>query len=311
MCKSASSLRGTCCRACSTGRWTSDGLLLASSRRGSMPMESVPTHFVQSSQAELCVAELGAGEPLIFLHAGVADRRMWAAQQQHLHTHHRTLAYDRRGFGATRAVAEPFNAITDLLNVMDDAGIERAVLIGCSMGGMLAAQAAFLQPSRVRALVLIASATGVEQPAPQHSTIVQTRLAAIAAAEATGDVPAVNALQAQLWLDGPEQARVRVQGPARKLFLDMNGIALAAGDVGVAERGPSLIGKLQALELPVLLLAGEFDFPGINRAMADMAKVLPHSELHTLEGCAHLPSVERPDLINAFLTRFLRGLTDA
>ncbi len=273
-------------------------------------MESVPTHYVQSSQAELCVAEIGAGPPLIFLHAGVADRRMWAAQQQHLHTHYRTLAYDRRGFGATRAVAEPFNAITDLLNVMDDAGIERAVLIGCSMGGMLAAQTALLHPSRVQALVLIASASGVAQAPPQHSTIVQTRLAALAAAEAACDLAAVNALEAQLWLDGPEQPQGRVHGQARILFHDMNGIALAAGEVGLAERGPSLVDKLQELDLPVLLLAGEFDFPGINHAMASMATALPHAELHTLEGCAHLPSVERPDLVNAFLTRFLRHLRD-
>ena len=274
-------------------------------------MELVPTHFAQSGQAALCVAEIGAGPPLIFLHAGVADRRMWAAQQQHLRAHYRTLAYDRRGFGATRAVAEPFNAITDLLNVMDDAAIDRAVLIGCSMGGMLAAQAAFLHPSRAQALVLVASASGVAQAPPEHSAIVQTRLAALAAAKAACDLAAVNALEAQLWLDGPEQAPVRVQGHARSLFLDMNGVALTAADAGVAERGPSLVGKLQALDLPVLLLAGEFDFPGINQAMADMAKALPHAELHMLEGCAHLPSVERPDLVNAFLSRFLRRVSDA
>ena len=281
-------------------------------------MEAVPVHYVQSSQAELCVAELGTGAPLIFLHAGVADRRMWAAQQFHLRKHYRSLAYDRRGFGATRAIAEPHDAISDLLNVMDAAGIARAVLIGCSMGGMLAAQAAFLHPSRVRALVLIASATGVEQAAPQHSPIVQTRLAALAtakaaaeaAAEAADSLAAVNALEAQLWLDGPEQPEARVPGDARSLFLDMNGIALAAGDVGTAARGPSLTGKLNELDLPVLLLAGEFDFPGINRAMAAMACALPQAQLHTLEGCAHLPSVERPDMVNAFLTRFLREMPD-
>ena len=273
-------------------------------------MEAVPTHYVQSSQAELCVAELGTGAPLIFLHAGVADRRMWAAQQFHLRKHYRSLAYDRRGFGATRAIAEPYDAISDLLNVMDAASIARAVLIGCSMGGMLAAQAAFLHPSRVRALVLIASATGVEQAAPQHSPIVQTRLAALATAEAADSLAAVNALEAQLWLDGPEQPEARVPGDARSLFLDMNGIALAAGDVGTAARGPSLTGKLNEFDLPVLLLAGEFDFPGINRAMAAMACALPQAQLHTLEGCAHLPSVERPDMVNAFLTRFLREMPD-
>ncbi len=271
-------------------------------------MESVPTHFVQSGRAELCVAEIGAGPPIIFLHAGVADRRMWAEQQRHLHTAFRTLAYDRRGFGATRSIAEPHSGVTDLLNVMDDAGIGRAVLIGCSMGGMLAAQAAFLHPSRVRALVLVASATGVTQATPQHSTIVQAKLAALATAEDAGDHAAINAVEAQLWLDGPEQPEGRVHGHARTLFLEMNGIALAAGDVGAAERGPSLMGKLQALDLPVQLLAGEFDFPGINRAMADMAGVLPHQQLHTIAGCAHLPSLERPDRVNALLTRFLSSL---
>lgn len=77
---------------------------------------------------------------------------------------------------------------------------------------------------------------------------------------------------------------------------------IAPGD---ADPGPSLLGRLGELHMPVLLLAGAFDLPAINAGMQAMAAELPNAEFHCVDDCAHLPSVERPDAINAHLVRFL------
>ena len=266
------------------------------------------TTSIRVSQADFCVTDIGHGPAVIFLHAGVADRRMWAAQQAHLRNRYRTIAYDRRGFGATTVVAETFSHVSDLLALMDALDIAAAVLVGCSMGGALAMAMALAHPDRARGLVIVASAPGATETPPQHSAFVQARLAALAAAEATNDLVAVNDIEARLWLDGPDQPTGRVSGAVRDLFLDMNSIALRAGDVGENLRGPAVRGRLSEVRVPALLLAGELDFSGINAGMQEIAAQLPRAIFHCIPGCAHLPSMEQPEVVNDYLRGFLESL---
>lgn len=267
------------------------------------------TVFVRSSSsAELCVTDVGRGEAVVFLHAGVADRRMWAAQQAQLQSSFRTVAYDRRGFGRTRVTPEPYDQLVDLLRVLDSLAIKRAVLVGCSLGGRIATQAALAHPDRVRALVVIASAPGVPELAPNYSELVLARHAALALADAAKDVAAMNRIEAQLWLDGPDQPEGRVGGPVRELFLEMNGIGLAAGNVGESATGPSMLGRLGELRMPVLLVPCGLDYPAIEAGMREMARQIPRAVLHRIDACAHLPSMERPAQMSDLLSDFLRQL---
>ena len=75
---------------------------------------------------------------LIFLHAGVADRRMWHNQIVKLRDGYHVIAYDRRGFGETIATDEAFSHVEDLREVLDQLGISTVSLIGCSQGGRIA-----------------------------------------------------------------------------------------------------------------------------------------------------------------------------
>src|SRR3546814_9234692 len=98
--------------------------------------------------SDVCSSDLLAGvqdgaadalrTPVIFLHAGVADGRMWQAQLDEFAPRHRVVAYDRRGFGKTRGQAETFSHIDDLLAVLDGLDIDQAALVGCSQGGRIA-----------------------------------------------------------------------------------------------------------------------------------------------------------------------------
>jgi pimeloyl-ACP methyl ester carboxylesterase len=112
---------------------------------------------VMAGRAALATESDGTGPAVVFLHAGVADRRMWRPLAGALGSSCRLVAYDRRGFGETPAVDEARSQVDDLVAVMDHpAAGSPAILVGCSQGGRIAIDAALEVPSRVRALVLIA-----------------------------------------------------------------------------------------------------------------------------------------------------------
>lgn len=266
------------------------------------------SHVVDVGRARLHVREAGSGDALVFLHAGIADGRMWAPQQAAFAERWRTVAVDRRGFGQTRYETEPFSPVADLIAVLDALGIERAVLVGCSMGGRLAIDTALAHPQRVRALVVVGSAvSGAPQP-PNFPTAIQAKLDALEAAEARNDIDEVNELEAQLWLDGPEQPAGRVGGALRELFLSMNGIALRAAPTGDEIAPAAAWPLLDAMGVPTQVIWGTLDFPHLLDRMQHLVATVPGARGHVIEGTAHLPNLERPEEFNAVLAAFLASL---
>src|SRR5437899_12532110 len=77
---------------------------------------------ITSGQARLAAKVVGDGDPVVFLHAAVCDSRMWRGQLDALGASNKAMAYDRRGFGETRAEKEDFSAVADLLAVIDAVG---------------------------------------------------------------------------------------------------------------------------------------------------------------------------------------------
>ena len=265
--------------------------------------------FVRSGRAELCVEDSRTpGVPVLCLHAGVCDRRMWAPQVQALRANHRVLTYDRRGFGETRCEPEPHDQVDDLIAVLDDARIDTAVLMGCSQGGRIAIDAALAHPDRVRALVLVACSVsgGPADAEGPFEPAIQARVDALEVAEARGDLAAMNELEAQIWLDGPAQPTGRVSARLRALFLAMNGIALAAHDPGQASEPPSAWDRLDAIRVPVLIVRGTFDFPHFEARMRSIERNIRGAQSFVMEGAAHLPGLEQPEAFNAAVMRFLR-----
>lgn len=255
--------------------------------------------------AEIRADPKSRGAPLVFLHAGVADSRMWQSQWESFGGRHPLLRYDRRGFGASRTLhAMAHSHVADLLAVMDAACIDRAVLVGCSQGGRIALDAALLEPERVLALVLVAPAiSGAPQTEPPPE--VRALTDAIDAVSDAGDIDAVNELEARLWLDGPSALPGRVTGPARELFLQMNGIALRAMDPGPAIEGPSAWDRLAQVAAPALLAWGDLDLPTIQARCDAAVRQLPSARGVVLPGVAHLPPLEAPQRFNAELLTFL------
>jgi pimeloyl-ACP methyl ester carboxylesterase len=250
----------------------------------------------------------GFGVPVVFLHAGVADRRMWADQMRALPAEgYHAVAYDRRGFGETETPDEPFSHAVDLEAVLDRLGLNAVVLVGCSMGGALAIDFALEHPGRVVALVLVATAvSGAQVEVPEEVAEIEEQ---IEYADESGNVSRVNRLEARLWLDGPTSPEGRVEGPVRDLFLDMNGIALGHPPLTQEDKPDSAMDHLSLIAVPVLLVAGALDGADILELHDELAEALPDAFAVTIDDAAHLPSLEQPDAFNEVLLEFLDAVT--
>src|SRR5919112_4353346 len=99
----------------------------------------------------------GEGEPLVLVHAGIADSRMWEGQVAAFAARYRVVRFDLRGFGKTEMVEGPFSHHEDLRGLLDFLGVERTHLVGCSMGGGAVLDFALEYPERVGDLVLVGS----------------------------------------------------------------------------------------------------------------------------------------------------------
>lgn len=223
----------------------------------------------------------------MLLHAGVADRSMWA---EHLRpiaaAGYKVVAPDLPGFGEAPETSPraPWN---DVLETMDALGIERAALVGCSFGGAVAERVAAVAPERVTALALVSA----PPPDLRPSERLQAAWAAENAALERGDVEAAVAAVVDAWTlpDAPRALRERIAAMQRRAF------ELQRGDVEEApdplEADPAALGRLT---MPRLVATGEHDMPDFKR---------PGSVV--IPGAGHLAPLERPAAFRALLLDFL------
>jgi pimeloyl-ACP methyl ester carboxylesterase len=260
---------------------------------------------IQIGSAQIAGEMSGKGQTLIFLHAGVADRRMWRPQMAELRQSYQTVAYDCRGFGATTTAVEPFSNVADLHHILERLKIQTTALVGCSQGGRTAIDFALTYPERVDALVLIAPAvSGAPRPdsyPPEAAALIDE----LDQADEAGDLARVNEIEANLWLDGPTSPPGRVGGDVRDLFLAMNGIALSVPQLELEIEPVPAYNRLVELALPVLVIWGDLDFPHLQERCRTLVARIPGAQGVEIHGAAHLPNLEQPEVINQLLKTFL------
>jgi 3-oxoadipate enol-lactonase len=256
--------------------------------------------------AELHCETAGAGPAVALVHAGICDSGMWDPQWRSLAGSHRLLRHDMRGFGRSPLPPQPYSNARDLLDVMDAAGIDRAVLVGASLGGRVALEIALAEPDRVSALVLV----GPGLPDHEWSRAVRDYGAAEDAAIERGDLDAAAELNVRFWVDGPRRDPPQVDASMRDRVRAMQRHALEL-QVPVWEEAdeellaPDLGERLGEIRQPALVLVGEVDQPDIHAIAARLVEHLPNSTLATIPAAAHLPSLERPEPFGRLVTEFL------
>ncbi len=269
---------------------------------------SVDSGSAQVRGARLYYEVRGTGEPLILIHAGIADGRMWDRQLAVFAGRYCTVRYDRRGFGRT-VVEErvPYSHHEDLRALLDVLGAERAILVGCSMGAKTAIDFALEFPERTRALVLVAPTVGGFEPDVDPPE----ELDELVAADEAGDLERLSELEVRMWVDGPYRDPGSVDPVVRDLVLDMNLIALKNEASGVGDQRslePPAVNRLPEIRVPTLVIVGDLDRPETVASAHLLEERLPNARKVVMPGTAHLPSMERPEEFNRVVLRFLDEL---
>ena len=245
--------------------------------------------------------------PVLLVHAGIADRRMWDDQLEPFADAGWTVVRaDLPGFGETPPPARPVALWAVLRDLLDHLGLERAVVVGCSLGGRAAVDLALAAPDRVRALVLVGSGLAghrFEEPA-LHELWERSE-----AALEGGDHLEAARVETDTWLVGAGRGPGAVDPELHSKVRDMLLVAYGHGEADLEEPDPPAAGRLGELAVPTLVVVGEHDRPDIH-AMADaLAAGIPGAERVVLPGTAHLPSMERPADFNRVVLEFLGRLS--
>lgn len=248
----------------------------------------------------------GAGSPIVFLHAGIADSRMWEPQWTSFATRYRLLRCDLPGFGRTPIERLPVTHAQDVVSLLDELDISSAGFVGASLGGRVALELAVTRPDLVRALVLV----GAGLPGVDWSAAVRAYFAAEDEAVARGDLEAATEINLRMWVDGPRRAAADVDPRVRATVAEMQRRALelqAPCWERLAEDPlvPDIAERLGDVQAPTLVLVGEEDVEDMHTLAERFATEIPRARLATILGAAHVPNLEQPAVFDELVLEFL------
>lgn len=250
----------------------------------------------------------GPGPTAVLLHSGIGDRRSWEDIAPRLAPGCRVVTYDFRGSGESPPPATAFRHLDDLAAVLDVTSPGPAWLVGSSMGGGLALDAAVSWPDRLAGLILIAPAVSGAPGAGSLGPDGDRLGGLIDAAYEAGDLDEVNRLETWFWLDGPSSPEGRVSGASRSLLQKMNALILAqAGDEDAGDAGLDAWSQAAGIALPTVVCWGPLDLPPIVARSAGLARRIPGATGQELPGTAHLPYLEQPGLVADLIAGTIGG----
>jgi pimeloyl-ACP methyl ester carboxylesterase len=247
---------------------------------------------------------------LVLTHAGFLDCRMWDEQWDAFHAAYRVIRYDMGGFGKSDAVTGPRVRRDDLYRLLQHLHVERAHLLGCSMGGEIVLDLAIEHPEIVASLILVNSVPGgfeMQGEPPQY-------LFEMMAAVQAGDVDLASELQLRLYVDGPQRQPEAVHPAARQRAAAMNRAVVASQTWLIADMEPlqplepPAVERLKTVNLPTLIITGALDHAENLRAGDLLATSIPGARQVRMADTAHVPNLEDAATFNRIVLEFLSEL---
>jgi 3-oxoadipate enol-lactonase len=251
----------------------------------------------------------GDGPAVVFVHEGIADRRMWQPQVgPFVEAGYRAVRYDLRGYGDSDLQPGPFSNRADLRGLIDELGLGRVRLVGGSYGARVALELAIAHPELVDALVLMGPGL--------RDTDWSDEIKHFGAEEdellEAGEIDAAVELNLRTWVDGPARGPDEVDAEVRRRVGEMQRRAFdvqlaVAGDVGPDEPlDPPASERLADIECPTLIVVGELDQPDILRVADQLERGILGARKAVISGTAHVPSMEKADEFNRLVLEFLQ-----
>jgi 3-oxoadipate enol-lactonase len=245
----------------------------------------------------------GNGPPVVLIHGLSDDHTLWRYMAPALAERYRVISVDVRGHGRSAKPHAPLEVATladDVVALLDWLQIDKAVLVGLSMGGGISQTTAIRHPERVRALALLSTSSSFPE-----STRERFRYRA-EVAERDGIAPLLDSMVERWFTPEFVAARPDEVARTREVVLANDPLAFAAACRANAAR--DWTGDLDRITCPVLVLAGERD-PGSATGSAETFRErLSDVEVHLVQGASHAIPIERPEVANRLLLAFLDRL---
>lgn len=267
--------------------------------------------FAEINGATLFYEVAGEGQPVVLLHAGIADSRMWDDQFAVFAQRYRVIRYDHRGYGQSSLPPGPFAFYDDLHALLRLLGVTQAAVVGVSMGGTTAINFTLKYPEMVAALVAVGSGLdGFEwsQSDPEESTLFSQ---AEAAGEA-GDFATANELEVHIWVDGPRRNPEAVNPDVRERVRAMNAQTFTRyaeqDQAQPQELEPAASSRLGEIQAPTLVMVGDQDVSDIQTIADRLAAEIPGARKVVMSNTAHVPNMEQPEAFNQIVLDFLASI---
>jgi len=261
---------------------------------------SVRVGFAEVSEPVLYFEAAGKGPPVVLIHGGNLDRRMWDEQFQVFAKHFQVIRYDVRTYGLSDMPTKPYSDVEDLASLLRFLHIKKAHLVGLSLGGRIIIDFALEHPDQVQSLV----AVGPGLSGFQWSRDEKQYQLMLRAAQAS-QIDAVT----ELWLKSPYMAPA-MENPAlaprlRQLALDnyRNWLGNPALSRPI---DPPAIGRLNQIEAPTLILVGSRDVHDIHKIVKLLKTGIPHARQEVVPGAGHMVNMEKPAEFNRLVLGFLK-----
>jgi 3-oxoadipate enol-lactonase len=247
----------------------------------------------------------GEGPAVVLVHEGICDSRMWEPQWEPWSRSYRLLRVDLRGFGRTPLERGPFAHARDLIEAVERQGIERAAVVGVSLGGRVALEVAVARPELVSALVLVAPGL----PGHEWSDELRAEWAEEETAFEARDLDAAVEVSLRTWVDGPHRRPEDVDPDVRRRVAEMQRRAYELA-LGIEEDEEELLvedlaDRLGEVRAPTLVVVGEEDQPDMHAIAERLAREIPAARLAKIPATAHVPSMERPREFDVLVVSFL------
>jgi pimeloyl-ACP methyl ester carboxylesterase len=248
-----------------------------------MTIEHVPV----SGGGRLWAERSGDGAPMVLLHGSVQDSRLWDSVFPELGRRHTAIRYDARGLGRSTPPAAPFSHEDDLLAVLDHFGIERAALVGLSMGGEVALDFTLEHPERVRSLTLVAaSASGHDWPP-------SAELDDYTAANRGDDADRLAQVELAVWASLGDRAPGY---PAITTMVTENAKVRAAVEKGhVRFPAEDAVAHLARVQAPTTVVVGDHDHPEIGVIARRLAEGISEARLEIVAWADHYLPLRAPE----------------
>ena len=257
------------------------------------------------NDADIAYDDVGTGQPVLFIHAFPLNRTMWAPQVSALVERCRCVAADLRGFGesALQGPATMAQYADDLASLLDHLRIERAVIVGCSMGGYAAFAMWQRHRNRVRGLVLADTRAGADTEEGR-----ERRRRLIALANEEGSLGVANAQIPGLVGKTTREKQPDIYDSVHRMMAQAKPAAIVGAIEAMMAR-PDSTQLLATINVPTLIVVGEEDVLTPVKESRAMHSVIAGSRLQVIASAGHLANMERPAAFNHVLSEFLGTLS--